>query len=73
MGWRWFMALEQDLGKMAARPSHQAVETAGDDNIKDFLRDEKRLDNVAMRAAKRGSDRLLDNEEKIPGSTIFSK
>jgi hypothetical protein len=67
------MALEQDLGKIPARPSHEAVETAGDDSINAFKSDEKKMDNVAMRAARRGSDRLLDNEEKIPGSTIFSK
>jgi hypothetical protein len=67
------MALEQDLGKMAARPSHAAVETEGDDSIKDFLRDEKKMDDWAMRAAKRGENRIASNEEKIPGSTIFSK
>lgn len=67
------MALEQDLGKMAARPSHEAVESAGDDNIKDFLRDEKKMNNVAMRGAKRAENRIAGNEEKIPGSTIFTK
>jgi len=67
------MALEQDLGKMAARPSHEAVETAGEDNIKDFVRNEKKLDNVAMHMAKRAENRIVGNEEKIPGSTIFSK
>ncbi len=67
------MALEQDLGKMAARPSHEAVETPGDDSIKDFKSDEKKLDNVAMRGAKRAENRIAANEEKIPGSTIFSK
>ena len=67
------MALEQDLGKMAARPSHEAVETAGEDSIKDFKSDEKKIDAVAMRGAKRGENRIAANDEKIPGSTIFSK
>jgi len=67
------MALEQDLGKIAARSSHETVGPAGDDNMKEFLRDEKKMDNVAMRGAKRAENRIVSNEEKIPGSTIFSK
>ena len=66
------MALEQDLGKMAARPSEEAVETAGGE-IDDFKSDEKKMDGVAMRMAKRAENRIVANEEKIPGSTIFSK
>ena len=65
--------MEQDLGKMAARPSAEAVETAGDDKIKDFKSDEQKLDNVAMHMAKRAENRIAANDEKIPGSTIFSK
>jgi hypothetical protein len=67
------MALEQDLGKMAARPSHEAVEAAGENKIDDFKSDEKKIDAVAMRGAKRAENRIVANEEKIPGSTIFSK
>ena len=67
------MALEQNLGKMAARPSEEAVETAGEDSIDDFKSDEKKLEDAAMRGAKRGENRIVSNEEKIPGSTIFSK
>jgi hypothetical protein len=67
------MAQGLDLGKMAARPSEEAVETAGEDSIKDFKSDEKKIDNVAMRGAKRAENRIVANEEKIPGSTIFSK
>jgi len=67
------MALRQDLGKMAARPSQEAVEAAGDDSINEFKSDEKKMDNVAMRGAKRGANRFADNEEEIPGSSIFSK
>ena len=67
------MALEQDLGKMAARPSEAAVEPAGEDKIDDFKSDEKKMDVVAMRGAKRAENRIAANEGKIPGSTIFSK
>jgi len=67
------MAQGVDLGKMAARPSHEAVETAGEDSIKDFKSDDKKIDAVAMRGAKRAENRIVANEEKIPGSTIFSK
>jgi hypothetical protein len=58
---------------MASRPSEEAVETAGEDTIKDFKSDEKKIDNVAMRGAQRAENRIVANEEKIPGSTIFSK
>jgi hypothetical protein len=67
------MALEQVLGKMASRPSEEAVEPAGADSIKDFKSDEKKIDAVAMRGAKRAENRIVGNEEKIPGSTIFTK
>jgi hypothetical protein len=67
--------MEQELesGKMAARPSHEAIEKAGEDSIDDFKSEEKKIDQVAMRGAKRAENRILANEEKIPGSTIFSK
>ena len=67
------MAQGLDSSKMAARPSHEAVETAGEDSIDDFKSDEKKMDNVAMRGAKRAQNRIVANEEEIPGSTIFSK
>jgi hypothetical protein len=67
------MAQGLDSGKMAARPSHEAIETAGEDSIDDFKSEEKKMDAVAMRGAKRAENRIIANEEKIPGSTIFSK
>jgi len=67
------MADGLDLGKMASRPSHEAVEVHGEDSIDDFKSDEKKIDNVAMRGAKRAENRIIANQEKIPGSTIFSK
>jgi len=59
--------------KSAARPSHQAIEKASDDSINCFKSEHQRVANLAMRGAKRAQNRLLYNEERIPGSTIFSK
>ena len=67
------MAQGLDSSKMASRPSHEAVEVAGEDSIDDFKSDEKKMDNVAMRGAKRAQNRIISNQEEIPGSTIFSK
>ncbi len=67
------MAHGLDSSKMASRPSHEAVETAGEDKIDDFKSDEKKMDDVAMRGAKRAQNRIIANQEEIPGSTIFSK
>jgi hypothetical protein len=62
--------MEQDLktSKTAARPSHVAVEeerTGGTE--------EQKIDRAAMKSAKRAENRIASNEERIPGSTIFSK
>jgi hypothetical protein len=67
------MALGMDSSKTAARPSHEAIEVAGEDTIIDFKSDQQKLDEVAMRGAKRAENRINANEETIPGSTIFSK
>lgn len=67
--------MEQELrwNKRAARPSHGAVENkVGDSKLTDKSRQEK-IDQVAMQGAKRAQNRILNDEEKLPGSTIFSK
>ena len=67
--------MEQDLetSKTAARPSHGAIEDKiGKNKLTDETEHEK-IDQVAMRGAKRAENRILNNEENIPGSTIFSK
>jgi hypothetical protein len=67
--------MEQDLNssKSAARPSHGAIEDEiGTSKLTDKTGKEK-LDQIAMKGAKRGENRILNNEEKIPSSTIFSK
>jgi hypothetical protein len=67
-----FMAQGLDSTKSAARPSHEAIEQ---DTVATEVGDseQKRLDHIGMEAAKRGSNRIISNEEKIPSSTIFSK
>jgi len=67
------MEQELDSSKTAARPSHEAIEKAGEDSIDDFKSEEKKIDQVAMKGAKRAENRIHNNEERIPGSTIFSK
>src|ERR1035437_5135155 len=67
--------MEQDLNsrQTAARPSHGAIEDKiGTSKLTEETKEQK-IDQVAMRGAKRAENRILNNEEKIPGSTIFSK
>jgi hypothetical protein len=67
--------MEQDLktSKTAARPSHGAIEDkVGTSKLTDETKHEK-IDQVAMKGAKRAENRILNNDENIPGSTIFSK
>jgi hypothetical protein len=59
--------------KTPSRPAHQAIEKAPADSINEFQTPQRRMDNRAMRFARKAQNRMLDNEEKIPGSTIFSK
>lgn len=68
------MARGLDSTKTPARPSHEAIEGKGSgDKIDEGKTGERKLNNAAMRGAKRAQNRLVDNEEKTPGSTIFSK
>jgi hypothetical protein len=66
------MAQDMDSSKTPARPSHEAIES-------DMAATEvgesaqRRLDQVAMESAKRSTNRIHADEEKIPGSSIFSK
>jgi hypothetical protein len=67
--------MEQDLktSKTAARPSHGAIEDKiGNSKLTDQT-EEQKIDQVAMKSAKRAENRIMNNEERIPGSTIFSK
>jgi hypothetical protein len=59
--------------KTPARPAHRAIEKASESSIDHFKTQHRRLDNLAMRRAKRAQNRLLNNEQRTPGNTIFSK
>jgi hypothetical protein len=67
--------MEQDLNtsKTAARPSHGAIEDKIGKNKLTDKTEEQKMDQTAMKAAKRAENRIMNNEERIPGSTIFSK
>ena len=67
--------MEQELhsNKRAARPSHGAVEDKiGTSKLTNKTEQEK-VDQVAMKSAKRAQNRILNDEEKLPGSTVFTK
>ena len=66
------MAQGLNSTKSAARPSHEAIEeetTANEANKSD----QERMDHAAMQSAKRAENRILSNEEKTPGNSVFSK
>jgi hypothetical protein len=67
------MAYGLNSSKTPARPAHQAIEKASEDSIDAFKTSQQKLDNLAMRTARRAQNRIIDNEENIPGSRIFSK
>ena len=58
--------------KTPGRPSHEAIEQEADATEAGNT-PQARLDHIAMEAAKRSGNRIVSNEEAIPGSTIFSK
>lgn len=58
--------------KTAARPSHEAIKQEAD-ATEAGNSPQTQVDHIAMEAAKRSGNRIVGNEEKIPGSTIFSK
>jgi hypothetical protein len=68
--------MEQELhtSKTGARPSYEAIENkVGAEPMTVAEAEEKKIDKVAMQGAKRAENRMHNNEERIPGSTIFSK
>jgi hypothetical protein len=68
------MAHGLDSTKSAARPAHEAIEGRGSgDEVTDMKSKQKKLDVNAMRGAKRAENRILDDEGKVPGKTIFTK
>jgi hypothetical protein len=66
------MAQGLNSTKSAARPSHEAIEeetTANEANKSD----QERMDHAAMQSAKRAENRILSNEDRTPGNSVFSK
>jgi hypothetical protein len=66
------MAQGIDSTKTPARPSHEAIES-DHGKLTGQQSKERKLDQIGMESAKRAGNRIHDDEEKIPGSTIFSK
>ena len=67
--------MEQNLNsnKTPSRPSHEAIDSKLRNSQLTDKSDEQRIDQTAMKAAKRAENRIAGDEERIPGSTIFSK
>jgi hypothetical protein len=66
------MAQGLDSTKTPARPSYPAIDGT-EDVIVGSESAEKKMDEAAMRGAKRAENRFHDNEQKIPGDTLFTK
>jgi hypothetical protein len=67
--------MEQNINsnKTPARPSHEAVDTKLRDGKLVDRSDEERLDQTAMKAAKRAENRIAGDEQNVPGDTLFTK
>jgi hypothetical protein len=65
------MATGLDSTKTADRPSHEAIESTGGEVTEGTP--EQRLDREAMESAKRAQNRIHDDEDKNPGTSIFTK
>lgn len=60
------MANGVDATKTPARPSHEAIESSGEQSPA------SKLDKAAMEGAKRAQNRIHADETKIPGSSEFT-
>lgn len=67
------MASSANATKTPARPSHEAVESSTGKATKAGKGKKDNLDSAAMESAKRGQNRIHDNEQRTPGSTTFTK
>jgi hypothetical protein len=59
--------------KTGARASHEAIESTGGDATELGKTEQQRIDHVAMDMAKRGQNRIHEDEGKTPDSHIFTK
>ncbi len=63
-----------DPSKSAARPSSEAIKPSGTGDATDINKSTRqRMDKAGMDSATRGERRQLANEQRIPGSTQFTK
>jgi hypothetical protein len=67
------MGLMTPNTKTGARASHEAIESTGGDATELGKTEQERIDHVAMDMAKRGQNRVHEDEGKIPDSQIFTK
>jgi len=67
------MAIGVDSTETPSRPSHEAIESTGENPSGIDETEEQRLDRIAMEGAKRAGKRIHDDEPDIPGSSIFTK
>ena len=67
--------MEKDINsnKTVARPSHNAVDTKLHDGKLANKTEQQRMDQTSMKAAKRAENRIVDNEQRTPGDTMFTK
>ncbi len=61
------MAQGMDATKIPGRPSHEAIESTGEES------EASKIDKSAMESAKRAENRIHTDETDIPGSSIFTK
>jgi len=67
--------MEKDINsnKTVARPAHNAVDTSLHDGKLTNRTEQQRMDQTAMKAAKRAENRIVSNDQKTPDSSMFTK
>ena len=66
------MAQGLNSTKTGARPAHEAIESNAS-ATEVGKSPQKKADDAAMQSAKRAQNRIHSNENKDPGSTMFTK
>ena len=62
------MAQGIDATKTPARPSHEAIESTGEEAT-----EQQKIDRIAMESAKRGNNQIHADETRNPGTSEFTK
>ncbi len=62
-----------DSTKSAALPSHEAIENKPGNVTQVGKSEEKKIDQTAMRMAKRAENRIKANKNTNPGERLFTK